>query len=134
MERTLQHPVEIRRIDHIVAAVRDLDEAGDFYCRLGFQVGTRNEHPWGTENRLIQSGVLLFYGPRTRPGFMSVAGRRTQPLRVHRVWSDCAPVSLAIFVLMSLVLHRPQLDLWFSKPALPHSRVDPNFQSPVCMG
>jgi catechol 2,3-dioxygenase-like lactoylglutathione lyase family enzyme len=104
MERTLQHPVEIRRIDHIVAAVRDLDEAGDFYCRLGFQVGTRNEHPWGTENRLIQSGVLLFYGPRTRPGFMS------------------------------LVPHRPQLDLWFSKPALPHSRVDPNFQSPVCMG
>ncbi|HEY1216750.1 MAG TPA: VOC family protein [Bryobacteraceae bacterium] len=56
MERALQHPVEIRRIDHIVVAVRDLDEAGDFYCRLGFQVGTRNEHPWGTENRLIQFG------------------------------------------------------------------------------
>lgn len=46
----------MRRIDHIVVAVRDLDEAGDFYCRLGFQVGTRNQHPWGTENRLIQFG------------------------------------------------------------------------------
>ena len=26
----------------------------DFYTRLGFQVGARNRHPWGTENRLIQ--------------------------------------------------------------------------------
>jgi catechol 2,3-dioxygenase-like lactoylglutathione lyase family enzyme len=47
---------EMRRIDHIVVAVRNLDEAGDFYRRLGFQVGTRNRHPWGTENRLIQFG------------------------------------------------------------------------------
>lgn len=46
----------IRRIDHIVVAVRNLDEAGDFYRRLGFQVGARNQHPWGTENRLIQFG------------------------------------------------------------------------------
>lgn len=46
----------MRRIDHIVIAVHNLDEAGDFYQRLGFQVGTRNEHPWGTENRLIQFG------------------------------------------------------------------------------
>lgn len=43
-----------RGIDHLVVAVRDLDEAGRFYERLGFQVGARNRHPWGTENRLIQ--------------------------------------------------------------------------------
>ncbi len=43
-----------RRIDHLVIAVRDLDGAADFYRRLGFQVGARNRHPWGTENRLVQ--------------------------------------------------------------------------------
>jgi Glyoxalase-like domain len=37
-----------------VVAVHDLDAAGDFYRRLGFQVGARNRHPWGTENRLVQ--------------------------------------------------------------------------------
>lgn len=46
----------MRRMDHIVIAVRNLEETGDFYRRLGFQVGTRNQHPWGTENRLIQFG------------------------------------------------------------------------------
>ncbi|WP_246742436.1 VOC family protein [Microvirga splendida] len=43
-----------RRIDHLVVAVQDLDQAGHFYQRLGFQVGSRNRHPWGTENRIIQ--------------------------------------------------------------------------------
>ncbi|PZO80540.1 MAG: VOC family protein [Mesorhizobium amorphae] len=46
----------MRRIDHLVLAVRDLDEAAAFYAKLGFQVGARNRHPWGTENRLIQFG------------------------------------------------------------------------------
>jgi catechol 2,3-dioxygenase-like lactoylglutathione lyase family enzyme len=43
-----------RALDHLVVAVRDLDAACRFYERLGFQVGARNRHPWGTENRLIQ--------------------------------------------------------------------------------
>jgi hypothetical protein len=43
-----------RGLDHIVHAVRDLDAAGDFYGRLGFTVGARNRHPWGTHNRLVQ--------------------------------------------------------------------------------
>jgi catechol 2,3-dioxygenase-like lactoylglutathione lyase family enzyme len=43
-----------RRIDHLVVAVRDLDRAAAFYEKLGFQVGARNRHPWGTENRLVQ--------------------------------------------------------------------------------
>ena len=43
-----------RPIDHLVLTVRDLDHAGEFYSRLGFQVGKRNRHPWGTENRIVQ--------------------------------------------------------------------------------
>jgi catechol 2,3-dioxygenase-like lactoylglutathione lyase family enzyme len=43
-----------RRIDHLVVAVHDLDKAASFYQRLGFQVGGRNRHPWGTENRIVQ--------------------------------------------------------------------------------
>ncbi len=43
-----------RGLDHIVHAVRDLEAAGALYERLGFQVGARNRHPWGTENRLVQ--------------------------------------------------------------------------------
>jgi catechol 2,3-dioxygenase-like lactoylglutathione lyase family enzyme len=49
----------MRRIDHLVVAVRDLDLAAEFYRRLGFQVGARNRHPWGTENRLIQFGTAF---------------------------------------------------------------------------
>jgi catechol 2,3-dioxygenase-like lactoylglutathione lyase family enzyme len=41
-------------LDHIVHAVRDLDTAGEFYRRLGFTVGARNSHPWGTHNRIVQ--------------------------------------------------------------------------------
>lgn len=47
----------MRHIDHIVVAVRELDRAAELYGRLGFQVGARNQHPWGTENRLIQFGT-----------------------------------------------------------------------------
>jgi hypothetical protein len=43
-----------RALDHIVHAVHDLDAAGAFYTRLGFQVGARNRHPWGTHNRIVQ--------------------------------------------------------------------------------
>jgi hypothetical protein len=43
-----------RGLDHAVHAVRELDAAGATYERLGFKVGARNRHPWGTENRLVQ--------------------------------------------------------------------------------
>jgi catechol 2,3-dioxygenase-like lactoylglutathione lyase family enzyme len=43
-----------RGLDHLVHAVHDLDAAGDFYRRLGFTVGARNRHPWGTHNRIVQ--------------------------------------------------------------------------------
>jgi hypothetical protein len=41
-------------LDHIVHAVRDVDAAADFYVRAGFTVGSRNRHPWGTHNRIVQ--------------------------------------------------------------------------------
>jgi catechol 2,3-dioxygenase-like lactoylglutathione lyase family enzyme len=43
-----------RAIDHLVLATHDLDAAGAFYEKLGFKVGARNRHPWGTENRIVQ--------------------------------------------------------------------------------
>src|ERR1700753_3311258 len=41
-------------LDHIAHAVRDLDAAADFYVRAGFTAGSRNRHPWGTHNRIVQ--------------------------------------------------------------------------------
>jgi hypothetical protein len=43
-----------RGLDHIVHAVRDLDAAAELYRRLGFTVGARNRHSWGTHNNLVQ--------------------------------------------------------------------------------
>ena len=49
-----------RPFDHLVLAVRDLDAAAALYARLGFQVGRRNVHPWGTENHIVQlDGTFL---------------------------------------------------------------------------
>ncbi|MFG1346560.1 VOC family protein [Xanthobacter autotrophicus DSM 431] len=44
-----------RGLDHVVHLVRDLDAAGEIYDLLGFTVGSRNRHPWGTENRIVQT-------------------------------------------------------------------------------
>jgi catechol 2,3-dioxygenase-like lactoylglutathione lyase family enzyme len=41
-------------IDHIVHAVRDLDAAAELYRRMGFTVGARNKHSWGTHNYIVQ--------------------------------------------------------------------------------
>src|SRR5262245_54271605 len=43
-----------RGIDHVVHAVHDLDAAAAVYDSLGFVVGGRNRHPWGTHNRIVQ--------------------------------------------------------------------------------
>ncbi|MGL5136449.1 MAG: VOC family protein [Beijerinckiaceae bacterium] len=49
-----------RRLDHLVLPARDLEAQAAFCKRLGFQIGGRNIHPWGTENRLIQfDGTFL---------------------------------------------------------------------------
>ncbi|MEP9351111.1 VOC family protein [Xanthobacter sp. KR7-225] len=44
-----------RGLDHVVHLVRDLDAAGEIYDLLGFTVGGRNRHPFGTENRIVQT-------------------------------------------------------------------------------
>jgi hypothetical protein len=43
-----------RGLDHVVHAVEDLERAAGAYRRFGFEVGARNQHPWGTQNRLVQ--------------------------------------------------------------------------------
>ncbi len=43
-----------RGLDHIIHAVRDLDAAAALYKSLGFTVGARNRHPWGTHNYIVQ--------------------------------------------------------------------------------
>jgi catechol 2,3-dioxygenase-like lactoylglutathione lyase family enzyme len=43
-----------RGLDHIVHAVHDLDGAAELYRRIGFTVGARNRHPWGTHNYIVQ--------------------------------------------------------------------------------
>ena len=49
-----------RAIDHVVLAVPDLAAAAATYRALGFTVGTRNRHPWGTENHVVQlDGAFL---------------------------------------------------------------------------
>jgi catechol 2,3-dioxygenase-like lactoylglutathione lyase family enzyme len=48
------HFPSTRRLDHLVLPARDLEAQAAFYRRMGFQVGARNVHPWGTENRLAQ--------------------------------------------------------------------------------
>ncbi|ODT45551.1 MAG: hypothetical protein ABS59_16865 [Methylobacterium sp. SCN 67-24] len=50
----MNQPSPSRGLDHLVIGVADLDAAGDFYAGLGFRVGARNRHPWGTENRIVQ--------------------------------------------------------------------------------
>jgi len=72
-----------RALDHLVVPARDLAAQAAFYARLGFRVGARNRHPWGTENHIIQlDGAFLeliglgdgFEAPQTQPGEFSFAG------------------------------------------------------------
>lgn len=49
-----------RPIDHLVLAVPDLAAATARYRAMGFTVGSRNLHPWGTENAVVAlSGCYL---------------------------------------------------------------------------
>ena len=60
-----------RAIDHVVHASRDLSQQAALYQRLGFKLGARNHHPWGTENHIIQFPdhflELIGQGPGFRP-------------------------------------------------------------------
>lgn len=112
-----------RRIDHLVVAVHDLDAAGAFYQRMGFQVGARNRHPWGTENRVIQFGdsfiELITVGPDAdaiadhAPGRFSFGGfvrdylREREGLAMLVLDSDDAVADAARFSDMGLGSFEP---------------------------
>jgi catechol 2,3-dioxygenase-like lactoylglutathione lyase family enzyme len=51
---SMMHAASPRGIDHLVLPARDLAAQAAFYERLGFRVGSRNRHPWGTENHIVQ--------------------------------------------------------------------------------
>ena len=58
-----------RRIDHLVLAARDLDALAQFFRHLGFAVGARNSHPWGTRNHIVQFDGAFLELIGVEPGF-----------------------------------------------------------------
>jgi catechol 2,3-dioxygenase-like lactoylglutathione lyase family enzyme len=74
-----------RGLDHVVHAVHDLDAAAELYRRLGFKVGARNRHSWGTHNHLVQlPGFFIELLTLAEPeklgtdGFSNLFGRFSQ--------------------------------------------------------
>lgn len=59
-----------RGLDHLVVATRDLGAGADFYRSLGFSVGQRNRHPWGTLNHIIQFPGCFLELIALEPGFV----------------------------------------------------------------
>jgi hypothetical protein len=58
--------------------VHDLDAAGARYAQLGFTVGARNRHPWGTHNRIVQCpGVFIELLTVGEPELIPPPGPRT---------------------------------------------------------
>jgi hypothetical protein len=67
-----------RGLDHIVHAVSDLDGAAQVYRHLGFTVGARNRHPWGTHNHIVQlPGFFIELLTLAEPGQMGGDGFST---------------------------------------------------------
>ena len=57
-----------RVFDHLVLAVDDLDQASEFFERIGFTLTPRAQHPFGTGNRLAQlQGCFLEVLGVTKP-------------------------------------------------------------------
>lgn len=56
-------------LDHIVPVARDLDKLSEFYRGLGFKVGARNRHAWGTLNHIVQFDGCFLELLTTEPGF-----------------------------------------------------------------
>jgi hypothetical protein len=72
-----------RAIDRLVIPAHDLAAQAELYRRLGFQVGARNRHPWGTENHIVQFDRAFleliglgegFEPPAAVPGVFSFSG------------------------------------------------------------
>lgn len=58
-----------RGIDHLVLGTHDLDGQAELYRRLGFTVGARNRHAWGTLNHIVQFPGCFLELIATEPGF-----------------------------------------------------------------
>src|SRR3979411_2315687 len=100
-----------RGLDHIVHAVRDLEGAAELYRRLGFTVGARNPHSWGTPNHIVHlPGVFIELLTVAEPeklgsdGFSNLFGRFNQSflskqegLSLLLLESDDAVVDTAAF-------------------------------------
>jgi catechol 2,3-dioxygenase-like lactoylglutathione lyase family enzyme len=56
-------------LDHLVIVAHDLDALAEFYGRLGFQVGARNRHAWGTLNNIVQFDGCFLELLTTKDGF-----------------------------------------------------------------
>lgn len=59
-----------RGIDHLVLGTHDLDGQAELYRRLGFTVGARNRHAWGTLNHIVQFPGSFLELIATEPGFV----------------------------------------------------------------
>jgi len=66
-----------RGIDHLVLSVSDVERAAEFYRRLGFTTTPRAQHPWGTDNSLVQlTGSFLELLAVVRPELVPPATER----------------------------------------------------------
>ncbi len=50
----------MRSLDHVVLASRDLAAQAEAFRHMGFRVGARNQHPWGTQNHIVQFADTFF--------------------------------------------------------------------------
>jgi hypothetical protein len=74
-----------RGIDHVIHLVRDLDAAASTYEKLGFLVSSRNKHPFGTHNRIVQlDGSYIEILEVAEPGKIQGEGSPTSFAHFHR--------------------------------------------------
>jgi len=99
-----------RSFDHIVVAARDLDALAELWGHMGFRVGARNQHPWGTRNHIVQFADSFIE-------LISIETLRHEPLE-----PDPKVFSMAAFIhdhlerregaaMISLTTANPQADL-----------------------
>lgn len=101
-----------RALDHIVLPCQDLAAAAESFAALGFLVGRRNRHPWGTENHIVQFPdaflELIALAPDFEPlavtdpafpfaGFLAGQGRSTAPSAMIVLRSSGAAADAAAF-------------------------------------
>src|SRR5260370_5116121 len=76
-----------RGLDHVIHAVRDLETAAELYRRLGFTVGARNRHAWGTHNHLVQlPGFFIELLTVAEPGKLGTDGLSALFCTLHPIF------------------------------------------------